>query len=123
MNRHAFDKMWIHLGWAGRSRYRQLQEYDPVQLKVLREEGLLQSHLERVERQYEASLDRMVEQMLEKEPGPKSGPARAGHMAALRRSAEEVLFHELIAAPAPETRRAMEDGYRDGMPAEDKFGP
>ena len=96
----------------GKLHQQQLKEHQPEQYAALEKSGELPAYLASVDAQAQGSLERLLTEMLEKSPPPKSLLAKAGHVESLRRSAEEIVLHDLILVPDPETLQARQTGYQ-----------
>ena len=96
----------------GKLHQQQLREHQPEQYAALQASGELPAYLARVDQQAQGSLERLLTEMLANDPPPKSFLAKAGHIESLRRSAEEIVLHDLILVPDPETLQARQTGYQ-----------
>ena len=105
----------------GRLHESQLREFDPEQYQRLKASGELRQYLKDVDEAANRSLDRLLQEMLQHSPPPKSLLAKAGHVERLRRSAEEIVLHDLILVPDSETLAARQTGYQ-GTSSDDSIG-
>ena len=80
-------------------RHSYLEEYQPDLYAELLRAGELKSHCLGVQQMAESRLKSMMAQLVQVKPPPNrntNGLAWAAHMSMLKRSAEEIVFSELI---------------------------
>ena len=88
-----------YLSKYGMMRHSYLEEHQPDLYAELRRDGELKSHCLEVQQIAENRLKSMMAQLVQVKPPPNrntDGLAWAAHMSMLKRSAEEIIFSELI---------------------------
>ena len=76
-----------------------LKEEKPDQYAILIANGTLQYHLADIQEQADEMIERLMEEMLKKDPGPDKATNQlgwVGHRNATRAQAEEIVYQELI---------------------------
>jgi hypothetical protein len=83
----------------GALRRNYLKEVKPGLFTTMLMQGTLQHHLADIEEEAQEMVDRLVEQMLKKDPGPDKASNQmgwVGHRNMTQAQAEEIVYQELI---------------------------
>jgi hypothetical protein len=87
----------------------------PKLYEELRRRGELEQHVQRLAEDAQAMYDRVLKDLQEANPfRPEQWKGnREAWLAALKRSARELVNHDLVLVPNEEDERDLREGYRD----------
>lgn len=89
------------LGRYGRMALEYLRENHPQRFMTLKMDGTLMSVMHKVNEEALKQIEALTQQMLKRDPMPDTEDTleRTRHLNSLRRSAEEIVLHELVLQP------------------------
>lgn len=97
-----------NLGKYGSLRLEQLQQNRPQEFQSLSQRGELEQHCRQVDAQAREMKAKLLSELNAQQPN-----ASPEQREMLSRQAEEIVLHDLVNAPDPETEKAEREGYTD----------